>query len=317
MGLNGKAGSATLLATLLIAMLAPVFTIHPVKAESATISGTILYNGQPVSDFTSQPAVFWARDESTGTGFPISPSYDSSTGKYSIPNMPPGEFGIEVFIDVAVPFNGVHGFPGDFDGWESPIIVPKDQQVVYVDLPVEKTIHLTSPVDNAVYIGTIGDPAHAHKDTYPPEEIIFGWDAIAEASSYYAYIDEYEEPITFLRSVTFVSTSDLEWNVLLPINEENHFYLFCMRAYGTNDLIVGKLMVPYYDGHGWDYRFRIPSLVGDLNDDGVVDIFDVVILALAFGSKPGDPNWNPDADLNDDGVVDIFDVVILINNFGG
>ena len=312
-GLNGKLVSAILLATLLFAMLAPEFTIQSVKAESATISGTILYNEEPISDFTSQPANFFVRDESSGKQVFISPSYDSSTGAYSIPEMPPGEFGIDVFFDVAVPFNGEQGFAGDLDGWESPIIVPKDQQIVYVDLPVEKTIHLTNPVDNAVYVGTIGDP----KDTYPPRELTFRWDAIAEASSYYAYIDEYEEPITFLREVTSVSTSNLECGVLLPISEPNHFYLFELWAYGTDDLMVGKLMVPYHNGHGWDYRFRISPLVGDLNNDGVVDIFDVVILAKAFGSKPGDPNWNPDADLNNDGVVDIFDVVILVNEFGG
>lgn len=57
-------------------------------------------------------------------------------------------------------------------------------------------------------------------------------------------------------------------------------------------------------------------LVGDINGDGSVDIFDVVILAKAFGTKPGDPNWNPNADLNSDGQVDIFDVVTIAKNFG-
>ena len=59
-----------------------------------------------------------------------------------------------------------------------------------------------------------------------------------------------------------------------------------------------------------------PYLIGDINGDGIVDIFDVVLAAIAFGSKPGDDNWNPDADLNDDDIVDIFDIVILANNFG-
>jgi len=71
-----------------------------------------------------------------------------------------------------------------------------------------------------------------------------------------------------------------------------------------------------------DYETRITfytlaqPLIGDINGDGIVDIFDVVILAKAFGSKPGDPNWNQAADLNSDDVVDIFDVVTIAKNFG-
>lgn len=60
----------------------------------------------------------------------------------------------------------------------------------------------------------------------------------------------------------------------------------------------------------------IVPLFGDINKDGVVDIFDAIKLATAFGSTPATPKWNPEADLNKDGVVDIFDAIILSNNFG-
>lgn len=63
-------------------------------------------------------------------------------------------------------------------------------------------------------------------------------------------------------------------------------------------------------------RVSPPVLVGDLNSDGVVDIFDVVTVSVAFGSTPLDPNWNIAADLNRDDVVDIFDVVTVTSNFG-
>ena len=54
----------------------------------------------------------------------------------------------------------------------------------------------------------------------------------------------------------------------------------------------------------------------DINGDGIVDIVDIVIVALAFGSEPGDPNWNPIADLNGDGIVDIVDIVLVAIHFG-
>jgi len=59
-----------------------------------------------------------------------------------------------------------------------------------------------------------------------------------------------------------------------------------------------------------------PELVGDINVDGTVDIFDVVIVAVAFGAVLGDPNWDPRADINGDNVVDIFDLVSVAVNYG-
>ena len=53
----------------------------------------------------------------------------------------------------------------------------------------------------------------------------------------------------------------------------------------------------------------------DLNGDGIVDVFDVVIVAKAFGSSPGDSNWNSMANLNDDDAVDIYDVTLVVQNF--
>ena len=70
-------------------------------------------------------------------------------------------------------------------------------------------------------------------------------------------------------------------------------------------------------------NLTIRTLLGDLNKDGTVDIFDVVTVSIAFGSEPGDSNWNPVADINNafgagvgDGSVDIFDIVAIAKNFG-
>jgi len=56
---------------------------------------------------------------------------------------------------------------------------------------------------------------------------------------------------------------------------------------------------------------RRETLSGDINGDGSIDIYDALIAAAAFGSSPGDVNWNPLADLNQDDKVDIYDVLIL------
>jgi len=47
-----------------------------------------------------------------------------------------------------------------------------------------------------------------------------------------------------------------------------------------------------------------------------VTLFDFGALVAAFGSVPGDSNWNPDADLDGDEEVTLFDFGILVKNFG-
>ena len=54
---------------------------------------------------------------------------------------------------------------------------------------------------------------------------------------------------------------------------------------------------------------------GDLNLDGIVDIFDIVIVALEFGHPPP-PIVDLRADVNKDGLVDIFDIVVVALRFG-
>jgi hypothetical protein len=59
-----------------------------------------------------------------------------------------------------------------------------------------------------------------------------------------------------------------------------------------------------------------PAKLEDLNGDGKVDILDMAIFAVAFGSNPESPRWNPKADLNHDGKVNILDGVMIAKSFG-
>jgi len=54
----------------------------------------------------------------------------------------------------------------------------------------------------------------------------------------------------------------------------------------------------------------------DVNGDGVVDFLDIVAACLHFGSYPGHSRWNPVADLNFDNLIDIFDLVLIAINVG-
>jgi len=55
---------------------------------------------------------------------------------------------------------------------------------------------------------------------------------------------------------------------------------------------------------------------GDVNKDGKLDIVDLVIIAMRFGSKRGDPKYEPLFDLNEDSLIDIVDIVTIATDFG-
>jgi len=58
------------------------------------------------------------------------------------------------------------------------------------------------------------------------------------------------------------------------------------------------------------------SLMGDLDKNWYVNILDIVKAAIAFGSVPSDPKWNPDADLDSNNIINILDLVKIAVNFG-
>jgi hypothetical protein len=69
-------------------------------------------------------------------------------------------------------------------------------------------------------------------------------------------------------------------------------------------------------GSGIDGRVYVTSiLAGDINQDGIVDSGDLILLSVAFGSYPYAVHWNPDSDINTDDVVDIYDALILAGHY--
>jgi hypothetical protein len=58
------------------------------------------------------------------------------------------------------------------------------------------------------------------------------------------------------------------------------------------------------------------NLVVDLNYDGKVDKADLLVIARAFKSKPGDSAWNPDADIDHDNAITIMDLATIAVSFG-
>ena len=82
---------------------------------------------------------------------------------------------------------------------------------------------------------------------------------------------------------------------------------------GILAITLGPDRLPYIlTATGQLIRVERVSCPGDINNDGVVNISDLIILVSDFGpAAPGDP-----ADINGDGVVDFPDLSALLSDFG-
>ena len=65
------------------------------------------------------------------------------------------------------------------------------------------------------------------------------------------------------------------------------------------------------------YPLIIPyTRIGDLDNDGAINVLDLCIFGKAYGSYQGHPRWNSNADLDNNGVINILDGVQIAKNFG-
>ncbi len=85
-------------------------------------------------------------------------------------------------------------------------------------------------------------------------------------------------------------------------------HLFNFRAASPPSLSV--LLYATMDG------YFANTLNGDVNCDNAVNLFDAILLAKSFGTRPLDMNWSEDADINGDGSVDVYDAIALCRCFG-
>jgi hypothetical protein len=87
------------------------------------------------------------------------------------------------------------------------------------------------------------------------------------------------------------------------------------------DLVLFDVIMVDVEGNEIIYNrvengvYIAPIELADLNMDMKVNIQDLYIFGIAFGSYPGHPRWDPRADINSDGKVNILDGVIIAKAF--
>jgi len=97
-------------------------------------------------------------------------------------------------------------------------------------------------------------------------------------------------------------------------------------AWNTSDVTAGNMYELKAEATAVPYETNLANnvltggavkvkIIGDVNGDNTVNLADWIAFDAAYGSHPGDPNWNPQADINGDGVVDNADGVLIAQNY--
>lgn len=283
--------SSTLLASSVRADISP---IGGFGAPPPTAGAPVYFSVEPVA---VDPLIN-VNNSINGLEVPASPSPQGQNFTVDIylrnattTNIPVGLAGVQMDFDFAnilyyckpVGFNNMLGKPGGvFAGL--PLIYGRQGGLFNAD---------GYPVDPANYTQATQYYVAAALDIYYGN-LTAGWnnDVGLVAQITFQIIGQ---PIKSLNQSDFYRPLQLKWTEIADYNAQDIPY----------SIVQGTLRI--------DDPFGIP---GDINGDFKVNLADLVLFVNAYGSRPGDANWNPAADINGDGIVNLADLVLLANHYG-
>jgi len=204
--------------------------------------------------------------------------------------------------------------------------VPAGVVAVFVDFDFENILNYCKPVGFTNMIGQSGGVLAGVDVIYGLNGGLYDANGNQLDSASYAQATQYTVAVAALT----YQNSSAKWNnddglvaqITFQITGQPSKALNQSDFYGQLHIIFAELIdfnsneIPYSIVQGTlkiDDPTRIP---GDINGDGKVDLADLCILAKAYGSELGDPNWNPAADICGDGKVDLADLSVVAEHYG-
>jgi hypothetical protein len=189
-------------------------------------------------------------------------------------------------------------------------------------------------VDIASPTGSATTPMSNPPEPEPPEEPYWTWCApLAAANSIWWFDSKYEPnavtPPTISDGFPLVkSYNSSVWDDHDPRNVkpfvEHLAYLMDTDGMRTKLCHDGTTVWDMQAGITHYLSWSGVNPLGDVDGNGIVDMMDVSIVAAAWGSKPGDANWNMSADIwpetvtgprTADNVIDQNDLDLVTQNF--
>lgn len=219
--------------------------------------GRLLYDGQPLSEYTKAKPVFQVNSVRLQQWFTPLTEYDDKSGYFSIHGLNEGDYSGFVKVD-ANPLNPEQ-YPGDYKASFSFSVSSKLSSDIHVYL--ERILHLTKPQDNGIPLSEWGA---ACKDTIPLKSpVLLRWESLGADVDYTFTIIRTEcEPFAWKETVAIDTVKKLHVLLALPPNKKGEHYTLRLTARKIGKTI-GSLMTHGTNGYGWDYRFRVvPSTLG-------------------------------------------------------
>lgn len=142
--------------------------------------------------------------------------------------------------------------------------------------------------------------------------------ALQRANPYSDLSAELSDPNGVAGSVTAVGSGAAgEAELVIPGVWQGDDYTLKLNADGFLEVVIKKVNVEFVgDTQVGTEEKRIKLYVGDLNDDGRINLLDVVLLAQKYGqSVTGSEGWAY-YDIYSDEWIDIKDIQLLVNNYG-
>jgi hypothetical protein len=132
---------------------------------------------------------------------------------------------------------------------------------------------------------------------------------IKEVTLYYRYS---EDNHTWTDWISYGSKSDRYTWTFVP-SEGTGYYQF----YSVAEDYVGHMEALPDETTAPDAACRVIPYPWDVNGDGNVDIFDIVIVAQHWMETPSSPNWYEGADVNGDGEINMGDIIMIAEHWTG
>jgi len=257
----------------------------PVQTPTTySISGTIQFNGEPISRYTDAKPSILCRNNLINQDYTnsVKIDYDNTTAKFRIDNIP------SKFITVYCPFmiNPEDAMlPGNFEGTldlNMDLVSPEEKDKFKIEC--FQYIHLTSPFNNGTRTEIV--PVHS-------SPVDFQWKPVPGAKRYQFEIYKWKRGESRLDTVINRTVEHESFHVILPPINIDEFYNLSMQAFNAQNKEIGRLMRVYSAGYG-SHRFRIEEATDTAThgENGNKNGIEVYLKPYNQTNSEG-PRWTP------------------------
>ncbi|MEN8165096.1 MAG: hypothetical protein ABFS37_13275 [Acidobacteriota bacterium] len=227
------------------------FLLLPLGVMGADVTGSLLYDGQPLSAVFTDITAAVALASPWSGGEQVEGTVDLGTSTYSFSGLAAVRYGIEIYLDRTAPTNEIWN-PGDLSANVSVEPTGSGDSLIQ-DLDVHFTYRVISPVDSTMPLDGSGQDCSAYPAVAYP--ITFAIEPVPRATNYTFRAHLNSCPPVFLDLIDVQSTSPsarIDWGT--AGEDYQNLFVLCTGAGGT-DLCTGPVF-EYNDSGVWALLLR-------------------------------------------------------------